>query len=191
MSTSGIYEILIASAQVKKTLAEDTEMIKKIQDIIHLCVDGLRNGGRIWFCGNGGSAADAQHLAAELSGRFYLNRKAYSAEALHVNSSFITAVANDFGYNTIYTRALESQARTGDILIALSTSGKSENISNALEYARNNGIKSILLTGKDGGHCASLSDLVIKVPSSDTPRIQEAHITIGHIICCFIEAELM
>lgn len=191
MSTTGISEILKSSAQIKETLAEDMEIIEKIQETIKLCVDVLRGEGKIWFCGNGGSAADAQHLAAELSGRFYQNRKAYAAEALHVNSSFLTAVANDFGYNSIFSRALEAQARHGDILIALSTSGNSENISDALNYARNHGIKTVLLTGKDGGRCAALSDLVIKVPSTDTPRIQEAHITVGHIICGFIEAEIM
>lgn len=191
MTTSRISDILTTSAQIKNSLAEDKETIAIIEEIIRICVASIRSGGKIWFCGNGGSAADAQHLAAELSGRFYHNRKAYAAEALHVNSSFLTAVANDFGYNTVYSRALEAQAKSGDILIALSTSGTSENIADAIKYANHHGIKTILLTGQDGGHCASTSNLVVRVPSADTPRIQEAHITIGHIICGFIESEIM
>jgi D-sedoheptulose 7-phosphate isomerase len=191
MATSRISDTLATSAQIKNSLAEDKQIIEIIEEIIRICVASLRNGGKIWFCGNGGSAADAQHLAAELSGRFYHNRKAYAAEALHVNSSFLTAVANDFGYNTIYSRALEAHAKSGDVLIALSTSGKSENIAEAIKFANHHGIQTVLLTGQDGGYCASTSNLVVRVPSSDTPRIQEAHITIGHIICGFIESEIM
>ena len=145
-------------------------------------------GGKIHFCGNGGSAADAQHLAAELSGRFYYNRPPLNAEALHCNTSYLTAVANDFGYDHIFSRLLDATAHKGDVLVVLSTSGNSKNIIEAVHYAKNNDLVVISLTGQTGGLLADISDILINVPSTDTPRIQEVHIMIGHIICEQVES---
>jgi D-sedoheptulose 7-phosphate isomerase len=142
------------------------------------------------FCGNGGSAADAQHLAAEFSGRFYKNRKALPAEALHCNTSYLTAVANDYSYDVIYSRLLDGIGVKGDVLIGLSTSGNSKNILNAIDVAKQIGIASIALTGETGGKMKDSSDILINVPSIDTPRIQESHIMIGHIICELVEEKL-
>ena len=142
------------------------------------------------FCGNGGSASDAQHIAAELSGRFYIDRPPLNAQALHVNTSYLTAVANDYGYNKIYSRMLEATGEKGDMLFAISTSGTSENILDAIKKARQMNIFTVGLTGIDGGSLNDLCDLVINVPSSNTARIQEAHILIGHIICESIERTL-
>jgi D-sedoheptulose 7-phosphate isomerase len=142
------------------------------------------------FCGNGGSAADAQHLAAELSGRFYKDRKALPSDALHCNTSYLTAVANDYSYDVIYSRLVDGTMNSGDVLIGLSTSGNSKNIINAFKTAKENGIITIGLTGESGGKMEILSDYLINVPSTDTPRIQEAHIMIGHIICELVESKL-
>ena len=142
------------------------------------------------FCGNGGSASDAQHLAAELSGRFYFDRPPLYAEALHVNSSYITAVANDHGYNDTYSRMIESAGRKGDVLFALSTSGNSKNVLKAIEKAKDIGMITIGFTGLDGGKVKGICDIVLSVPSNDTPRVQEGHILIGHIICQLIEEGL-
>jgi D-sedoheptulose 7-phosphate isomerase len=141
------------------------------------------------LCGNGGSAADAHHLSAEFSGRFYKNRAALPAEALHTNSSYLTAVANDFGYDHVYARLVEGIGMKGDILIGLSTSGNSTNVVAAFEVARQKGIITIGFTGQGGGQMKSLSDYLINVPSADTPRIQESHILIGHIICELVEEQ--
>jgi D-sedoheptulose 7-phosphate isomerase len=142
------------------------------------------------FCGNGGSAADAQHLAAELSGRFYKDRKALPSDALHCNTSYLTAVANDYSYDVIYSRLVDGTMNSGDILIGLSTSGNSKNIINAFKTAKEKGIVTIGLTGIVGGEIAVLSDYLINIPSTDTPRIQEAHIMVGHIICELVESKL-
>jgi D-sedoheptulose 7-phosphate isomerase len=150
-------------------------------------VGTLRSGGRLWFCGNGGSAADAQHLAAEFSGRFYRDRRALPAEALHCNSSYMTAVANDYGYEYVYERLVDGIAQPGDVLVGLSTSGNSPNIVRAFMTARDKGVHTIGFTGVGGGKMASFSDILIDVPSTDTPRIQEAHILMGHILCQLAE----
>lgn len=142
------------------------------------------------FCGNGGSAADAQHLAAELSGRFYLDRKPLKAEALHVNSSYLTAVANDISFDEVYARLVEGSGGESDILVGLSTSGNSQNIINAVEKANSMGITTICFTGESGGRLKAISDLTVRVPSSDTPLIQELHIMLGHTICQIVEARL-
>ena len=142
------------------------------------------------FCGNGGSASDAQHIAAELSGRFYVNRPPLYAEALHVNSSYITAVANDFGYDYTYSRMVEACGRKGDILVGLSTSGNSSNVVKALEKAHKIGLKTVGLTGSKGGEMNDVCDIMIKAPSDETPRIQEVHILVGHIICQLIEEKM-
>ncbi len=161
--------------------------VQKAADMMTSC---LRHDGKILLCGNGGSASDAQHIAAELSGRFLKNRKALFAEALTANTSYLTAVANDYSYEHIYARALEAKGRKGDVLIAISTSGNSANIVQACEYAREHGITIIGLTGSKTGKMDALCDVIIKIPSDHTPRIQEAHILIGHILCEYVESQL-
>jgi D-sedoheptulose 7-phosphate isomerase len=150
-------------------------------------VKALKNSNRIYFCGNGGSAADAQHLAAEFSGRFYTDRKALPAEALHCNTSYLTAVANDYGYDVVYARLIDGIGNPGDVLVGLSTSGNSENILKAFDVAREKGIVTVGFTGHEGGKMKSSSDHLVNVPSKDTPRIQESHIMLGHIICQLVE----
>lgn len=175
---------------VKRLILSDSALVAGIENAILVCVEALKNGGKIWFAGNGGSAADAQHLAAELSGRFYFDRPPLPAEALHVNTSYLTAMANDYGYDQVYSRMLRGAAKEGDILFAISTSGNSSNILEATKLAKSSGIKVIGLSGDTGGQLAGFCDILLNVPSSDTPRIQECHIMIGHIICEFIEKEL-
>ena len=150
----------------------------------------LKNGNTIWWCGNGGSAADAQHLAAELSGRFYFDREPLSSEALHVNTSYLTAVANDYSYDVIYSRYLKGCGKKGDMLIGISTSGNSKNIVNAFKTAQDKGITTIGMTGETGGDMAEYSNFLLNIPSNDTPRIQESHIMLGHIICELIEEKM-
>ena len=184
-----IHESIEASIQVKKSILLDEAFLQRIEEAVNYILDAFQSGKRIYFCGNGGSAADAQHLAAEFSGRFYKNRKALPAEALHCNSSYRTAVANDFGYDEIYARIVEGILEPGDVLIGLSTSGNSPNIVKAFESARLHSITTIGFTGSKGGKLAGLSDLLFNVPSDDTPRIQESHIMVGHIICQLVEAK--
>ncbi len=181
---SGIIE---ASIKVKQQALQDPQLIKTIEECIQVIVSAFRNGNKVLFCGNGGSAADAQHLAAEFSGRFYTDRDALPAEALHVNTSYITAVANDYSYDVIYSRLIKGIGKKGDVLIGLSTSGNSNNIINAFKTAREKGMINIAFTGETGGKMKPLSDYLINVPSTDTPRIQESHILIGHIICQLVE----
>jgi D-sedoheptulose 7-phosphate isomerase len=149
-----------------------------------------KNGGKVLWCGNGGSAADAQHLAAELSGRFYYDRPPLFSEALHVNTSYTTAVANDYSYDVIYSRLVEAMGKKNDILIGLSTSGNSGNVIKAFEKAREKGITTVGFTGETGGKMKPLSDHLINIPSTDTPRIQECHMLLGHTICEMVEAAL-
>ncbi|MCU7549053.1 D-sedoheptulose 7-phosphate isomerase [Chitinophagaceae bacterium LB-8] len=184
-----IKSIIQASIDVKQQLLENEELLSKIDAVVKVIVEALKKGGRIYFCGNGGSAADAQHLAAELSGRFYLERKALPAEAFHTNTSYLTAVANDYGYDAIYARLVEGILNPGDILVGLSTSGNSANIVKAFESAKANGIITVGFTGWSGGVMKELSDYLFNVPSTDTPRIQESHILIGHIICQLVEEQ--
>jgi D-sedoheptulose 7-phosphate isomerase len=158
-----------------------------VEKVIDVMTTALRNGKRIYFCGNGGSAADAQHLAAEFSGRFYTDRKALPAEALHCNTSYLTAVANDYSFDLIYARLIDGIGDRGDVLVGLSTSGNSANIVKAFEVAREKEIITVGFTGLSGGTMKSLSDYLINIPSTDTPRIQESHIMIGHIICQLVE----
>jgi len=176
-----------ASIEVKQALVENPELISNIQKAADVCIKCLKDGGKVLFCGNGGSAADAQHLAAELSGRFYKDREPLFAEALHVNTSYLTAVANDYSYDEIYSRMVMSKGRKGDVLIGLSTSGNSTNIVKAFEEAHKRGLINIALTGETGGKMKSDADILINVPCTDTPRIQESHILIGHIICELVE----
>lgn len=185
-----IEKIIKNSIDVKNLIYSDQELIKKIELIVTNIIYCYKNGGKVLFCGNGGSAADAQHLAAELSGRFYFDRLPLFAEALHVNSSYMTAVSNDYGYDYVYSRLVKAMGDEGDILIGLSTSGNSENIISAFHMAKSLKMKTISFTGESGGRIKNISDILINVPSKDTPRIQESHIMIGHIICELVEENL-
>lgn len=175
---------------VKQQLLESSEMRSLIEAVAQAMIETLRTGGRVFFCGNGGSAADAQHLAAELTGRYYKDRPPLPAEALHVNTSFLTAVANDYSYEEAYARLLRGWGRTGDLLWAMSTSGNSPNVLHAIDTARVLGMKTVGLTGASGGKMLGRCDYLIRVPSTDTPRIQEAHMLIGHIVCEIVERTL-
>ena len=187
--TEKIKRIVSASIDTKQKILNDDAFLKRIENTVDVIVHALEKGNRIWFCGNGGSAADAQHLAAEFSGRFYKDRKALPAEALHCNTSYLTAVANDYSFDVIYSRLIEGLGKSGDVLVGLSTSGNSANIVKAFETARNKKITTIGFTGMSGGVMKGLSDHLINVPSTDTPRIQESHILIGHIICQLVEEQ--
>ena len=153
-------------------------------------IQAFKNDKKVLLCGNGGSAADAQHIAAELSGRFYFDREPLFAEALHVNTSYLTAVANDYSYDEVFSRLVKAKGRTGDVLIGISTSGNSKNVIKAIEVANEIGMISVGMTGKTGGKMKDICEHLINVPSTDTPRIQEAHIMIGHIICEIVEKVL-
>jgi D-sedoheptulose 7-phosphate isomerase len=185
-----IRNIIQASIDTKQKLLADTALVAKIEEVTHVIATAFANGNKVLFCGNGGSAADAQHLAAEFSGRFYTDRDPLPSEALHCNSSYITAVANDYGYDVVYSRIVKGSGKKGDVLVGLSTSGNSVNIIKALEQAKEIGMISVALTGDSGGKMKGICDYLINVPSNDTPRIQETHITVGHIICQLVEAEL-
>ncbi len=182
-----IKKIISESIAVKSEILSDLPMLTRLQQVSAGMVQALQNGGRIYFCGNGGSAADAQHLAAEFSGRFYIDRQALPAEALHCNSSYLTAVANDYSYEVVYARLVEGITREGDFLVGFSTSGNSANIVKAFEAARTKKVVTVGFTGKTGGKLLPLSDYLFNVPSTDTPRIQESHILLGHIICQLAE----
>ncbi|HEY6953949.1 MAG TPA: D-sedoheptulose 7-phosphate isomerase [Flavisolibacter sp.] len=182
-----IKDIIKASINVKQQVLENEELLSTVEAVVDKITSSLRNRGRIYFCGNGGSAADAQHLAAEFSGRFYTDRKALPAEALHCNTSYMTAVANDYSYDVVYARLIEGIANKGDVLVGLSTSGNSGNIVKAFEVAKDKGVITVGFTGLSGGAMKSLSDYLINIPTTDTPRIQESHIMIGHIICQLVE----
>ena len=182
-----VKNIIEASIKVKQQLLKNEKLLAIVNEVVDKIVMALQNGNRIYFCGNGGSAADAQHLAAEFSGRFYADRKALPAEALHCNSSYLTAAANDYGYDVVYARLIEGIGNSGDVLLGLSTSGNSINILKAFEIARSKNIVTIGFTGASGGSMKDLGDFLINVPSTDTPRIQESHIMVGHIICQLVE----
>ena len=185
-----IEKIIKDSIDVKQLILKDKKLVQRVNDAAMMCVESLKNGGKIHFCGNGGSAADAQHLAAELSGRFYYDRPPLNAEALHVNTSYLTAVANDYSYDMIYARMLQASAKKGDVIVGISTSGNSTNILKAFDVAKEIGVKTIGMTGESGGKMANVCDILLNVPSKCTPRIQESHIMIGHIICEIIEATI-
>lgn len=183
-----IKHIISESIAVKQAILADDDLLQTIEKAVVAITDAFRNGHHVYFCGNGGSAADAQHLAAEFSGRFYKDRDALPAEALHCNTSYLTAVANDYSYDVIYARMIKGIAKAGDVLIGLSTSGNSGNIVKAFEVAREKAVVTIGFTGNTGGKMKELSDYLFNVPSTVTPRIQESHILIGHIICELVEA---
>ena len=187
---SRINKCISNSVENYQRVLNDEILQENIENIVVKSVEAFRNDKKMLFCGNGGSASDAQHIAAELSGRFYSDRPPLYAEALHVNSSYMTAVANDYGYDETYARMLEACGRKGDVLVGISTSGNSPNVVKALEKANAIGLTTIGFTGSKGGKMNDICDIMIKVPSDDTPRIQEAHILVGHIICQLIEEEM-
>ncbi len=182
-----IKNIIAESISVKENVLKNDRIIETVQKIVDKVVAALKNGNRVYFCGNGGSAADAQHLAAEFSGRFYTDRDALPAEALHCNTSYLTAVANDYSYDVVYARLIKGIGEKGDVLVGLSTSGNSSNIVKAFEVAKEKGILTVGFTGEGGGKMKSLSDFLLDIPSKNTPRIQESHIMLGHIICQLVE----
>lgn len=181
---------ILESIETKQQLLNDDAVIDTIHRVAQSCIKTFRNDGKVLFCGNGGSASDAQHIAAELSGRFNYDREPLFAEALHVNSSYVTAVANDYSYDVIYSRMVKAAGRKGDVLIGISTSGNSTNVVNALTEAKKIGMTTVALTGSKIGKLDAIADYCIKVPSSNTARIQESHILIGHVICEEIENSL-
>ena len=190
MDIAGIQHIIEDSIATKQAIVSGQTLMHTVRLIADAITACYRNGGKVLFCGNGGSAADAQHLAAELSGRFYFDRPPLDAEALHVNSSYVTAVANDYSYNEIYSRYVNGVGKKGDVLIGISTSGNSENILRALTVAKNKGMITVAMTGESGGKMKDLVDFLLNIPSTDTPRIQEAHIMMGHIFCQIVEEDL-
>ena len=182
-----IQSRLKSSADLKNKIAADQTLCKSIEILAERMLLTYQNNRKILWCGNGGSAADAQHLAAELSGRYYKDRPPLNSEALHVNTSYLTAVANDYGYQFVFSRMVEAIGHEGDLLIGLSTSGNSENIIEALQHAKYKGLYTAAFTGAGGGRLSSIADLCIAIPSKDTPRIQECHMLIGHSLCEYIE----
>lgn len=188
--TKKITDTFAASIRLKNTVMKDVALIETIEEVTQECIAAYRNGNKVLFCGNGGSAADAQHIATELSGRFYIDREPLFAEALHVNTSFLTATANDYDFSEVYARMVRGIGKEGDILFALSTSGNSENVIRAAEDATNLKMTVVALTGRTGGKLKDYCDFLINIPSKDTPRIQELHLLIGHIICEQVEAAI-
>lgn len=190
MHQQKISSIINESIKVKQTLLGDINLIAQIDTVVKVITTAFQNGNSVYFAGNGGSAADAQHLAAEFSGRFYKDRKALPSEALHCNTSYLTAVANDYSYEVIYARLIEGITKPGDVLVGISTSGNSGNIVKAFEMAKTKQVVTIGFTGDKGGKMKEISDYLINVPSNDTPRIQESHILVGHIICELVESNI-
>ena len=185
-----IKDIISKSIAIKQQMLEDEQILSSVQKSIDVITTAFKNGNKVLFCGNGGSAADAQHLAAEFSGRFYKDRPALPSEALHTNTSYLTAVANDYSYDVIYSRIIDGTGNKGDVLIGLSTSGNSGNIVKAFESAKEKKMTTIGFTGITGGVMKEVSDILLNIPSVDTPRIQECHILLGHIICQLVEENL-
>lgn len=182
-----IKKIIQSSIDVKRAILRDEKLLNGIQIAANITTIALKNGNKVLFCGNGGSAADAQHLATELSGRFYLDREPLFAEALTVNTSFLTATANDYGYEEVFARLVRAMGRPNDVLFALSTSGNSQNVLRAVRDAKKMKMLVVGMTGAKGGKMKGICDILLRMPSTDTPRIQEAHITVGHIICELVE----
>jgi D-sedoheptulose 7-phosphate isomerase len=182
-----IKEKIQESIHVKSKILADSNLINVINDVAHQIVLALKNNRKVLLCGNGGSAADAQHIAAELTGRFYLDRQPLDAEALHCNTSYLTAIANDYSFDETYSRLIRAKGKKGDILIGISTSGNSQNIIKAIDAGNGMEMITVGMTGEDGGILKEKCNYLINVPSQNTPRIQEAHILIGHIICEIVE----
>lgn len=178
------------SIETKSKIMSDEKLVKMIEDVSEAIIESYKHGHTLLLCGNGGSAGDAQHIAGEMVARFRIERKALSAIAFNTNSSVVTAIGNDYEYNKIFERQVEAFGHEGDVLIAISTSGNSESVVRAINKSKEMGIKTVSLLGKDGGACKEISDYAIVVPSNDTPRIQESHIMIGHIICDIVERKM-
>lgn len=187
---SKIKSIIQSSIDLKNKVLNDPILVETLKKVVEQIIHCYENDGKVLFCGNGGSAADAQHLAAELSGRFYFDRYPLFAEALHVNTSYLTAVANDYGYDEVYSRLVMAMGRKNDILIGLSTSGNSANMVRAFKEANTLGMITVAFTGQTGGELNDKCNYLLNVPSIDTPRIQEVHILLGHIICEMVESKL-
>jgi len=185
-----IKEQINDSVDVKNRISSDEELISIIEAAADIITESYKKGGKLLLCGNGGSAGDAQHIAGEMVARFRLERNALSAIAFNTNSSVVTAIGNDYEYNYIFERQVEAFGREGDVLISISTSGNSESVVRAINKAKEMNIKTVSLLGKDGGPCKGISDYAIVIPSHDTPRIQESHIMVGHIICDIVERRL-
>lgn len=178
------------SYETKQAIYENEELLNKIEELSKKCVDLYKGSNKTILAGNGGSAADAQHIAAELVGRYGFDRPSIPSLALTTDTSNLTAIGNDYGYDQVFSRQLEGMGQDGDIFIGISTSGNSKNIINAFESAKKKNILTVALVGKDGGEMAKMADIAIVVPSNSTPRIQESHILIGHILCDIIEKEI-
>jgi len=185
-----VKDILNESIRVKKKIVDDPSLLSQINEISSLIVEAYRRKKKVILFGNGGSAADAQHIAGELVNRLHLEREALPAIALTTDSSVLTSIANDYDYSRIFARQVEALAKEGDVVIGISTSGSSSNVIEAVKTAKEKGAKTVGFTGNKGGKLAELVDFVISVPSDETPRVQESHITILHIICCLVEREL-
>lgn len=185
-----IKEQIKESYELKKNIYENDNLLKEIQNLSQLCIKIYRNGNKTILAGNGGSAADAQHIAAELVGRYGFDRDSLPSLAITTDTSNLTAIGNDYGFDKIYSRQLDGIGQSGDIFIGISTSGNSQNLINAFKIAKKKNIVSVALVGKDGGEMAKLADIVLIIPSNSTPRIQESHILIGHILCDIIEKEI-
>jgi D-sedoheptulose 7-phosphate isomerase len=181
---------ILESIKVKQKILENPKLLSTISQVAQEIINAFKNDKKVLLCGNGGSAADAQHIAAELSGRFYFDREPLFAEALHVNTSYLAAVANDYSYDEVFSRLVKAKGRAGYILIGISTSGNSKNVIKAIEVANAIGMITVGMTGETGVKMKDPCKYLINVPSIDTPRIQEAHIMIGHIICEIVEKEL-
>lgn len=185
-----IHSIIAESISVKQQVLSNEQLLQTVASAVNIITNAFEQNHKVHFCGNGGSASDAQHLAAEFSGRFYKNRRALPSDALHCNSAYLTAVANDYGYDEVYARLVDGTMSKGDVLVGLTTSGNSPNIIKAFEVARAKEITTIGFTGNSGGNLKPLSDLLLNIPSDITPRIQESHILLGHIICELVEENL-
>lgn len=185
-----IQSKLQESIRLKTEVVNNQILLNAVSLVADEIVHAYQSGNKVIWCGNGGSAADAQHLAAELSGRFYYDRPPLFSEALHVNTSYITAVANDYSYDEIYSRLVKAMCKKGDILIGLSTSGNSGNVVKAFATARELGVKTVGFTGETGGKMKEFSDFLVNIPSKDTPRIQECHMLLGHTLCEITELKL-
>src|SRR4051812_10418359 len=179
-----------SSIRLKSSLLSNQKLLSTVESVVRQVVEAYRKNGKVLWCGNGGSAADAQHLAAELSGRFYYDRPPLFSEALHVNTSYVTAVANDYSYDEIYSRLVKAMGQKGDVLFGLSTSGNSGNVVRALQAGREQGLLTIAFTGETGGKMKDCCDILVNIPSTDTPRIQECHMLLGHTICELVEKNL-
>ncbi len=188
--TKTITNSINESIATKQLFVDNIKNIELTKAIADYCITTFKNDGKVLLCGNGGSAADAQHIAAELSGRFNYDRDPLYAEALHVNTSFITAVANDYGYDHVYSRMVKAAGRKGDVFIGISTSGNSPNVVNAVIEAKKQGMFTVGFTGASGGKIEEIADICLKVPSKNTARVQEVHLLVGHVICEEIESTL-